>query len=168
MNALILKILPVLVSISLLIPIVSSAQAQSMSKENQEKVSETVKRQLSLQRPNQEADIFIIIGPVNRVDRAATIAALIYATGVNKQSANVAIELVLTGADPISVGDLMLAMNGLLPKDQSADIIKLERAVEAYNKIIDLADEQTLQSLENNSNFGDISHLLKDMRKAIP
>ncbi|MEB3123430.1 MAG: hypothetical protein VKL41_19675 [Snowella sp.] len=171
MNALILKILPILVYISVLIPVICSAQFPSTSKtETSDKmeVSETIKRQLSLQKPNQEADIFIISGPKQRVDKAASIGTIIYVAGVNKEAVNSAIEFVLAGADPESVGNLMLSTNGLLPKNQSANITKFNQALESYNKIIDLADEATLQSLENNPNFVAIGQLLKEMRKAVP
>ena len=110
----------------------------------------------------------MITGPSNRVDSAASLATIIYIIGVNKQAVNSAIEFVLAGADPESVGNLMLAINGLLPKDQSANITKFDQALESYNKIIDLADEDTLQSLENNPTFVTIGQLLKEMRKAVP
>jgi hypothetical protein len=171
MNALVLKILPLLVSISVLIPVIASAQSASTSKtetSHKIEVSEPIKRQLSLQRPDQEADIFIISGSKQRVDKAASLGAIIYVAGVNKQAVNLAIEFILAGADPESVGSLMLAVHGLLPKDQSADITKFDQALESYNKIVDLADEETLQSLENNSNFMNMGKLLKEMRKAVP
>lgn len=171
MNALILKILPLLVYISVLIPLIASAQPPSASKTEDSdriEVSESIKRQLSLQRPNQEADIFIISGPKQRVDKAASLGTTVYIAGVNKEAVNSAIEFVLAGADPESVGNLMLSMNGLLPKNQSANITKFNQALESYNKIIDLADEDTLQSLENNSAFVTIGQLLKEMRKAVP
>ncbi len=171
MNALVLKILPLLVYISVLVPVIASAQSPSTSKmEVSDKIelSEPIKRQLSLQRPNQEADIFIISGPKQRVDKAASLGTIIYVAGVNKEAVNTAIEFVLAGADPQSVGDLMLAMNGLLPKNQSTNITKFNQALESYNKIVDLADEETLQSLENNQTFVTIGKLLKEMRKAVP
>jgi hypothetical protein len=171
MNALVLKILPILVYISVLIPVICSAQSPSTSKtEASDKinVSEPIKRQLSLQKPNQEPDIFIISGSKQRVDKAASLGTIIYVAGVNKEAVNSAIEFVLAGADPKSVGDLMLAMNGLLPKNQSANITKFNQALESYNKIIDLADEEALKSLENNSAFVTIGQLLKEMRKAVP
>lgn len=178
MNALILKILSILVYISVLIPFICYAQFPSNSKtealdkinvsEDQMNSSEIIKRQLSLQKPNQEADIFLITGPTNRVHSAASVAAIIYATGVNKEAVGSAIELILAGADPKLVGNLMLSMNGLLPKNQSANITKFDQALESYNKIIDLADEAALQSLENNPTFVTIGQLLKEMRKAVP
>ena len=171
MNALILKILPILVYISVLIPVICSAQSPSTTKtETSDKieVSEPIKLQLSLQKPNQEADIFIISGPKQRVDKAASVGTIIYVAGVNKEAVGSAIEFVLAGADPNSVGNLMLNMNGLLPKDQSANITKFNQALESYNKIIDLADEETLKSLENNPTFVTIGQLLKEMRKAVP
>jgi hypothetical protein len=171
MNALVLKLLPLLVYISVLIPVIASAQSPSTSKtepSDRIEVSESIKRQLSLQRPNQEADIFIISGPKQRVDKAASLGTTIYVAGVNKEAVNSAIEFVLAGADPESVGNLMLSMNGLLPKNQSANITKFNQALESYNKIIDLADEDTLQSLENNPTFVTIGQLLKEMRKAVP
>ena len=130
--------------------------------------SEPIKRQLSLQKPNQEADIFIISGPKQRVDKAASVGTIIYVAGVNKEGVGSAIEFVLAGADPESVGNLMLSMNGLLLKDQSANITKFNQALESYNKIIDLADEETLKSLENNPTFVTIGQLLKEMRTAVP
>ena len=171
MNALVLKILPILVYISVSIPVICSAQSPSTSKTEASDrigISEPIKRQLSLQKPNQEADVFVIAGPKQRVDKAASLGTIIYAAGVNKEAVNSAIEFVLAGADPKSVGNLMLSMNGLLPKDQSANITKFNQALESYNKIIDLVDEETLQSLENNSNFMNIGKLLKEMRKAVP
>ena len=171
MNALVLKILPILVYISVSIPVICYAQSPSTSKTEASDrigISEPIKRQLSLQKPNQEADVFVIAGPKQRVDKAASLGTIIYAAGVNKEAVNSAIEFVLAGADPESVGDLMLAMNGLLPKNQSANITKFNQALESYNKIIDLADEDTLQSLENNSAFVTIGQLLKEMRKAVP
>ena len=171
MNALVLKILPPLVYISVLIPVIASAQSPSVSKteaSDKIEVSEPIKRQLSLQKPNQEADIFIISGPKQRVDKAASVGTIIYVAGVNKEAVGSAIEFVLAGADPESVGNLMLSMNGLLPKDQSANITKFNQALESYNKIIDLADEETLKSLENNPTFVTIGQLLKEMRKAVP
>jgi hypothetical protein len=171
MNALILKILPILVYISVLIPVICSAQSPSTTKtETLDKieVSEPIKRQLSLQKPNQEADIFIISGPKQRVDKAASVGTIIYVAGVNKEAVGSAIEFVLAGADPNSVGNLMLAIHGLLPKNQSANITKFDQALESYNKIIDLADEETLKSLENNPTFVTIGQLLKEMRKAVP
>jgi hypothetical protein len=171
MNALVLKILPILVYISLLIPVICSAQSPSTSKtETLDKisVSEPIKRQLSLQKPNREPDVFVIAGPKERVKRAASLATIIYVAGVNKQAVNSAIEFVLAGADPNSVGNLMLAIHGLLPKNQSANITKFNQALESYNKIIDLADEETLKSLENNQTFVTIGQLLKEMRKAVP
>ena len=171
MNALVLKILPILVYISLLIPVICFAQSPSSSKtETSDKIniSEPIKRQLSLQKPNREADVFVIGGPKERVKSAASLATIIYVAGVNKEAVNSAIEFVLAGADPESVGNLMLSMNGLLPKDQSANITKFNQALESYNKIIDLADEETLKSLENNPTFVTIGQLLKEMRKAVP
>ena len=171
MNSLVLKILTLLVYISVLIPVVASAQSPSTSKteaSDKIEVSEPIKRQLSLQRPNQEADVFVITGPKQRVDKAASLGTIIYVAGVNKQAVNLAIEFILAGADPESVGSLMLAVHGLLPKDQSADITKFDQALESYNKIIDLADEETLKSLENNPTFVTIGQLLKEMRKAVP
>lgn len=175
MNALLLKILPALVYFSVLISVISPVQSQSNStiennktEESKTEISETIKRELSLKRPNQEADVFVISGPKQRVDKAASLGATIYVIGVNKKAVNSAIEFVLAGADPESVGDLMLAMNGLLPKNQSANITKFNQALESYNKIIDLADEDTLQSLENNPTFVAIGKLLQEMRKAIP
>ena len=171
MNALVLKILPILVYISVLIPVICSAQSLSTSKteaSDKIEVSEPIKRQLSLQKPNQEADIFIISGPKQRVDKAASVGTIIYVAGVNKEGVGSAIEFVLAGADPESVGNLMLSMNGLLLKDQSANITKFNQALESYNKIIDLADEETLKSLENNPTFVTIGQLLKEMRKAVP
>jgi hypothetical protein len=171
MNTLVLKILPLLVYISVLIPVIASAQSPSASKtevSDKVEVSEPIKRQLSLKKTNQEPDIFIITGPKQRVDKAASVGTIIYVAGVNKEAVNSAIEFVLAGADPESVGNLMLSMNGLLPKDQSANITKFNQALESYNKIIDLADEETLQSLENNPTFVTIGQLLKEMRKAVP
>jgi len=171
MNALVLKILPILVYISVLIPVICSAQSLSTSKtEASDKinVSEPIKRQLSLQKPNREPDIFVIAGPKERVNRAASIATIIYVAGVNKQAVGSAIEFILAGADPKSVGELILAMNGLLPKNQSANIAKFNQALESYNKIIDLSDEETIDALENNSSFVNIGKLLKEMRKAVP
>ena len=81
MNALVLKILPPLVYISVLIPVIASAQSPSVSKteaSDKIEVSEPIKRQLSLQKPNQEADIFIISGPKQRVDKAASVGTIIY------------------------------------------------------------------------------------------
>ena len=175
MNTLLLKILPTLVYFSVLLSVISPVQSQSNStiennktEESKTEISETIKRELSLKRPNQEADVFVITGPKQRVDKAASLGATIYVIGVNKKAVNSAIEFVLAGADPESVGDLMLAMNGLLPKNQSANITKFNQALESYNKIIDLADEETLQSLENNPTFVTIGQLLKEMRKAVP
>ena len=175
MNALLLKILPALVCFSVLLSVISPVQSQSNStiennktEESKTEISETIKRELSLKRPNQEADVFVISGPKQRVDKAASLGATIYIIGVNKKAVNLAIEFVLAGADPQSVGDLMLAMNGLLPKDQSADMTKFDQALESYNKIVDLADEDTLQSLENNPTFVAIGKLLQEMRKAVP
>jgi hypothetical protein len=175
MNALLLKILPTLVYFSVLLSVISPVQSQSNStiennktEESKTEISETIKRELSLKRPNQEADVFVISGPKQRVDKAASLGATIYIIGVNKKAVNLAIEFVLAGADPQSVGDLMLAMNGLLPKDQSADMSKFDQALESYNKIVDLADEDTLQSLENNPTFVAIGKLLQEMRKAVP
>jgi len=175
MNALLLKILPALVCFSVLLSVISPVQSQSNStiennktEESKTEISETIKRELSLKRPNQEADVFVISGPKQRVDKAASLGATIYIIGVNKKAVNLAIEFVLAGADPQSVGDLMLAINGLLPKDQSADMTKFDQALESYNKIVDLADEDTLQSLENNPTFVAIGKLLQEMRKAVP
>jgi hypothetical protein len=175
MNALLLKILPALVCFSVLLSVISPVQSQSnntiennKTEESKTEISETIKRELSLKRPNQEADVFVISGPKQRVDKAASLGATIYIIGVNKKAVNLAIEFVLAGADPQSVGDLMLAMNGLLPKDQSADMTKFDQALESYNKIVDLADEDTLQSLENNPTFVAIGKLLQEMRKAVP
>ena len=171
MNALVLKILPILVYISLLIPVICSAQPSSTSKtEASDKinVSEPIKRQLSLQKPNREPDVFVIAGPNERVNRAASLATIIYVAGVNKQAVNSAIEFVLAGADPKSVGNLMLAIHGLLPKNQLANITKFNQALESYNMIIDLADEETINTLENNPTFVTIGQLLKEMRKAVP
>ena len=171
MNALVLKILPPLVYISVLIPVIASAQSPSVSKteaSDKIEVSEPIKRQLSLQKPNREPDIFVIAGPKERVNRAASIATIIYVADVNKQAVGSAIEFILAGADPKSVGELILAMNGLLPKNQSANIAKFNQALESYNKIIDLADEETMNALENNSSFVNIGNLLKEMRKAVP
>jgi hypothetical protein len=171
MNALVLKILPILVYILLLIPVICFAQSPSTSKtETSDKIhiSEPIKRQLSLQKPNREPDVFVIAGPNERVNRAASVATIIYVAGVKKEAVNSAIEFVLAGADPKSVGNLMLSMNGLLPKDQSANITKFDQALESYNKIIDLADEETINTLENNSSFVNIGNLLKEMRKAVP
>jgi hypothetical protein len=171
MNALVFKVLSLLVYVSVLIPVICSAQSPSSSKtEASDKinVSELIKRQLSLQKPNREPDVFVIAGPKERVDRAASLATIIYVAGVNKEAVNSAIEFVLAGADPESVGNLMLSMNGLLPKNQSANITKFNQALESYNKIIDLADEETLKSLENNPTFVTIGQLLKEMRKAVP
>jgi hypothetical protein len=171
MNTLVFKILFLLVYVSVLIPVTSSAQSPEISTtetSNKMEVSEPIKRQLSLQRPDQEVDIFLIAGQPNRVHSAASLATIIYVAGVNKESVNSAIEFVLAGADPNSVGNLMLAIHGLLPKNQSANITKFNQALESYNKIIDLADEETLKSLENNSAFVTIGQLLKEMRKAVP
>jgi hypothetical protein len=175
MNPLFLKILPFLVCFSVLLPVISSVQAQSNStiennkiEESKTDISETVRRELSIKKPDKETDVFVITGPSNRVDSAASLATIIYIIGVNKQAVNSAIEFVLAGADPESVGNLMLAIHGLLPKNQSANITKFDQALESYNKIIDLADEDTLQSLENNSAFVTIGQLLKEMRKALP
>jgi len=171
MNTLFFKILSLLVYISVLIPVICSAQPSSTSKTETSdtiEVSDTIKRQLSLQKSNREADIFVIAGPKERVNRAASLATIIYVAGVNKQAVNLAIEFILAGADPNSVGNLMLAIHGLLPKNQSADITKFNQALESYNKIIDLADEETLKSLENNPTFVTIGQLLKEMRKAVP
>jgi hypothetical protein len=171
MNTLVFKILSLLVYVSVLIPVICSAQSPSISKtETPDKIeaSEPIKRQLSLQKPNREADVFEIAGPNERVNRAASLATIIYVAGANKEAVNLAIEFVLAGADSKSVGNLMLAMSGLLPKNQSANITKFNQALESYNKIIDLADEDTLRSLENNSAFVTIGQLLKEMRKAVP
>jgi hypothetical protein len=175
MNPLFFKILPFLVCVSVLLPVISSVQAQSNStiennkiEESKTDVSETVRRELSIKKPNKETDVFVITGPSNRVDSSASLATIIYIIGVNKQAVNSAIEFVLAGADPESVGNLMLAIHGLLPKDQSANITKFDQALESYNKIIDLADEDTLQSLENNPTFVTIGQLLKEMRKVVP
>jgi len=175
MNPLFLKILPLLVCVSVLLPVISSVQAQSNNtiqnntiEESKTDISETVTRELSIKKPNKETDVFVITGPSNRVDSAASLGTIIYLMGVNKQAVNSAIEFVLAGADPNSVGNLMLAIYGLLPKNQSANITKFDQALESYNKIIDLADEETLKSLENNPTFMTIGQLLKEMRKAVP
>jgi hypothetical protein len=175
MNPLFVKILPLLVCVSVLLPVISSVQAQSNTtidnntiEENKTDISENVRRELSITKPNKETDVFMISGPANRVDSAASLATIIYIIGVNKQAVNSAIEFILAGADLKSVGNLMLAIHGLLRKNQSANITRFDQALESYNKIIDLADEATLQSLENNPNFVAIGQLLKEMRKAIP
>jgi len=171
MNTLVFKILFLLVYVSVLIPVTSSAQSPETSTtetSSKMEVSEPIKRQLSLQRPDQEVDIFLIAGQPNRVHSAASLATIIYVAGVNKESVNSAIEFILAGGDPESVGNLMLAIHGLLPKNQSANITKFDQALESYNKIIDLADEETLKSLENNPTFVTIGQLLKEMRKAVP
>lgn len=164
MNAFALKVLPVLAAISVLFPIISPLRAESTS---QPEASETIERQLSLKRPNQEADVFTITGPTKQVQQAASTATILYVAGVDKESVNMSIEFILVGADVKSVANLMLALHGLLPKDQLVNITKFDQALESYNKIIDLANEETIGTLKNNVHFTDIGKLLKEMRQAI-
>jgi hypothetical protein len=65
MNTLVFKILFLLVYVSVLIPVTSSAQSPETSTtetSNKMEVSEPLKRQLSLQRPDQE----VPLGPDGR------------------------------------------------------------------------------------------------------
>jgi hypothetical protein len=169
MNALVLKILPILVYISLLILLFVLLSPHQPVKRKSDKinVSEPIKRQLSLQKPNREPDVFVIAKFNERVNRAASLATIIYVAGVNKQAVNSAIEFALAGADQIC-GQPNVSDSLILPKNQLANITKFNQALESYNKIIDLADEETINTLENNPTFVTIGQLLKEMRKAVP
>ncbi|MEH2006338.1 hypothetical protein [Nostoc sp.] len=143
---------------------------------------ETVKKVVTVNKPNGETFNFEIVGPRDKVKNAAIVLAFVLAAGVDPSAANTAISLGLTGADPLSITDLILSLNGLvtnqnavglvtnqnavgLVTNQNAvDLTKLNQAINAYNAIVDKADRNSLKALNNTPEFTNIGGLLRNTR----
>ncbi|MEH2381612.1 MAG: hypothetical protein V7K27_22445 [Nostoc sp.] len=125
---------------------------------------ETVKKVVTVNKPNGEILNFEIVGPRDKVKNAAIVLAFVLAAGVDPSAANTAIRLGLTGADPLSITDLILSLNGLVTNQNAVDLTKLNQAINAYNTIVDKADINSLRALNNSTEFTNIGGLLRNIR----
>ncbi|MBD2665187.1 hypothetical protein [Richelia sinica] len=128
---------------------------------------ETIKKVVTLKQANGESLNFEVSGQPQRVNNAAATAAIMLAAGVNASGVKTAIALVMAGADPESVGNLILGLNGLIRENSDVNITQLNQAITAYNDIVDKADSNVLQEISKNSEFLNIGDALKKMREPI-
>ncbi len=75
----------------------------------------------------------------------------------------IAVDLVQAGADPESVINLMINLNGLVQNTNQVNTGQLNRAITAYNTLIDRSDFQTLTKLKSTPAFMDIRTLLQKL-----
>jgi hypothetical protein len=97
----------------------------------------------------------------SRKNDAERVAKTLIQTGVSLDAIAIAINFVEVGADPESVTNLMLTLNGLAADKNQVSVAQLNRAINAYNIIVNKSDLSTLQALKNMTAFMDIRSLLQ-------
>jgi hypothetical protein len=121
---------------------------------------------LTLEEPGKEPVEFSVNGTPERVNPASIVGAISLGGGVELDNAQTAINLVLAGADPDAVANLLLSMGGMI-QNNVVDPTRLAIAITAFNTIVDKADLATLTELKAIPEFTDIRTFLADVRKPI-
>ena len=139
---------------------VSGLKAQA---QNDSQVSNTLSYEKKGQKPTQLS----VNGTVERVNSASVVGAISLGGGVELDAVQTAINLTLAGANPDAVSNLMLAMGGMVSGGNQVDPTRLALAINAFNSIIDKADADTLNALQELPEFTDIRAFLAELRKPI-
>lgn len=139
---------------------VSGLKAQA---QNDSQVSNTLSYEKKGQKPTQLS----VNGTVERVNSASVVGAISLSGGVELDAVQTAINLTLAGANPDAVSNLMLAMGGMVSGGNQVDPTRLALAINAFNSIIDKADADTLNALQELPEFTDIRAFLAELRKPI-
>ncbi|MEB3189114.1 MAG: hypothetical protein VKL42_02060 [Snowella sp.] len=139
---------------------VSGLKAQA---QNDSQVSNTLSYEKKGQKPTQLS----VSGTVERVNSASVVGAISLGGGVELDAVQTAINLTLAGANPDAVSNLMLAMGGMVSGGNQVDPTRLALAINAFNSIIDKADADTLNALQELPEFTDIRAFLVELRKPI-
>jgi hypothetical protein len=121
---------------------------------------------LTLENPGQEPTEFSVNGTPDRVTPASIVGAISLSAGVEIDAAQTGINLVLAGAEPDAVANLMLSMGGLI-QNNVVDPTRLAIAITAFNTIVNKADLATLTALKEIPEFTDIRAFLAELRKPI-
>ena len=121
---------------------------------------------LTLEEPGKDPVEFSVNGTPERVNPASVVGAISLGAGVELDAAQTAINLVLAGADPDAVANLLLSMGGMV-QNNVVDPTRLAIAIGAFNTIVDKADLTTLKALKKIPEFGDIKTFLAEVRKPI-
>jgi len=129
--------------------------------------TETVKKVVTLKQPNGENLDFEIVGSQKQANNAAVVFATMLGAGIESSEAKIVIPIVLAGADPVATTDLVLNLNGLIKDKTQVDLTKLNRAINAYNTIVDKADANSLKALSNTAEFTNIRGLLQKLREPL-
>jgi hypothetical protein len=135
------------------------SQAQ-MTKDGQ------VTNTLTFEEPGKDPVEFSVNGTPDRVNPASIVGAISLGAGVDIDASQTAINLVLAGADPDAVANLMLSMGGMV-SNNVVDPTRLAIAIGSFNTIVDKADLTTLKALQEVPEFGDIRTFLAEVRKPI-
>ncbi len=134
----------------------SSCQAQS----NPSPDSNTIVEVIRVTSPDGKIKDFPIQN-TSRKNDAERVAQTLIQTGVSLDAIAIAITFVEVGADPESVTNLMLSLNGLAGDKNQVSVAQLNRAINSYNTIVNKSDLSTLQALKNMTAFMDIRSLLQ-------
>ena len=121
---------------------------------------------LILKKQGEEPKQLSINGTADRVNPASVVGAISLGAGVTIDAAQTGINLTLAGADPESVANLMLAMGGMVMNNE-VDVTRLALAINAFNSIVQKADLNTLQALQELPEFTDIRTFLFETSKPI-
>jgi hypothetical protein len=143
---------------SLLAVLGLKAQAQ-----NDSQVTNTLTYEKKGQKPTQLS----VNGTLERVNSASVVGAISLGGGVELDAVQTAINLTLAGADPETVSNLMLAMGGMVSGGNQVDPTRLALAINAFNSMIDKADADTLNALQEIPEFMEIRTFLSELRKPI-
>jgi hypothetical protein len=156
-----------LFSLSLSTMLVGVSNLPSQAQTPADSSPESIKRVVKLKQANGESLNFEISGQPQRVNQAAATAAIMLAAGVDASGVKTSIALVMAGAEPESVSDLILSLNGLIRENTDVNLTQLNQAITAYNDIVDKADAKVLQEISKNSEFLTIGEVLRQLRQPI-
>lgn len=127
---------------------------------------EQITNTLTFEEPGKDPVEFSVNGTPDRVNSASIVGAISLGAGVDIDASQTAINLVLAGADPDAVANLMLSMGGMI-QNNVVDPTRLAIAIWSFNTIVDKADLTTLKALQEVPEFGDIRTFLAEVRKPI-
>ena len=134
----------------------SSCQAQSNLSSDKNPTEEAIR----LISPDGNIKEFPIQN-TSRKNDAERVAQTLIQTGVSLDAIAIAINFVEVGADPASVTNLMLTLNGLAGYKNQVSVAQLNRAINSYNTIVETSNLSTLQELKKMTAFMDIRSLLE-------
>lgn len=103
----------------------------------------------------------------NNVTDPQTIIDTLNALGLNTDAKDLALSLNNTGvASPLTIA-LVQHLQGLAANPQTIDVNQLNRAIAAYNAIVDGSNLATLQQLQQTPSFLEVKDLLETLQQAV-